>query len=647
MALPVVVNGSANGHGYNVPASSSSQRPLLRIFFASATGTAQDLAYRVSHMAQRHHYHVKVASIEDLTLEKLQSEVGLAVFLVATAGNGSFPPSADRLWKQLLSTSLPYGQTLPQLRHAIFGLGDSSYPRFCWPERMLRKRLTDLGAEELQRGEGDEQHYLGLDGTFQPFLADLFEKLGQLYPLPIGLEVLPENVALPPALELQLVKSAQTNGNGIASNRAALASSPTRWLRLSRNERLTSEDHFQDVRLLEFEVPDPAQPDLRYEAGDIAAVRPVNEVDQCLALIDRMGWQEHAGSLVQVWNSLEQEVVQLPATIPPADANGSTSAPITLLEYLQYHVNPFAPLRPSFFPLIRPFATNDLEREKLDEFCTPGEGYDDAMEYAVRPRRTVWEVLEEFRSVKLPLERAAESLGGEMREREFSIASAPSSSPRKIQLIVAIVHYRTRIREPRRGVATKWLASLDPASPDTPLIPVTFRPSLILRLPPNPSTPIIAIGPGTGVAPLRGLILERIRRGGAGALAANNHMYLGCRSANDDRLLGDEWQQLAADGKVTVRWAISRTDAQGVPRSKGEKEYVQDVLVQHGEELWDLLLRGAWVYICGSSGKMPEGIRAAFASIIESEGGLDRDQAERFILERLENAGRWREECWS
>jgi sulfite reductase alpha subunit-like flavoprotein len=83
------------------------------------------------------------------------------VFLIATAGNGSFPTAAEPLWKDALSARYQLGEELQGLQFAIFGLGDSSYPRFCWPERMLRKRLVDLGGSELLRGEGDEQHFLG------------------------------------------------------------------------------------------------------------------------------------------------------------------------------------------------------------------------------------------------------------------------------------------------------------------------------------------------------------------------------------------------------------------------------------------------------------------------------------------------------
>ncbi|PWN26665.1 riboflavin synthase domain-like protein [Jaminaea rosea] len=622
--------------------ASTAPRPRLRIIYASATGTAQDLAYRCGRLAQRNHFPVRIDDVERVHLDDLIEHDGdgggghVVVFLVATAGNGSFPPSATSLWSQLLSSSLPLGSTLQRLQFAIFGLGDSSYPRFCWPERMMRKRLVDLGAKEVERGEGDEQHYLGLDGTYQPFLAALFDRLNAQYPLPLGMEILPDDVALPPTLELRLLDECGDESQLLAP----AASTTTRWLRLVKNERLTSPDHFQDVRLFEFEVPTDKEPDLNFIAGDVAALRPVNDLQSCLALLDRLGWTKDKDRFVQVWDTQSQRAISLPALTPTA-----TKSQTTLLDYIQHHVTPFSALRPSLFPLLRPFATSDVEREKLAEFCTPGEGYEDAMEYGVRTKRTVWEVLDEFRSVQLPVARAAEVLGGEMREREFSIASSPSLTPRRIQLLVAIVQYRTRIRTPRRGVATRWLASLDPSDPTTPLIPVQLRPSTILRLPPDDSTPIICVGPGTGVAPLRGLILERIARGAGGK--ERNTVFLGCRSARDDKLLGDEWDQLHAQGHVAVHWAISRTNQEGKPR-KGAREYVQDVLRRQGEAVWDqILLEGAWVYICGSSGKMPEGVREAVLDIAEEHGGLERDQAERFVSERLEAGGRWREECWS
>lgn len=420
-------------------------RPRITVVYASATGTAQDLAYRVSRVAQRHHFPVDVISVEEIRdLNQLRSAAthGPLVFLVATAGNGAFPPTAFDLWQSLLSGQLNLDNELRGLQYAIYGLGDSTYPRFCWPERMMRKRLMDLGAVELARDEGDEQHYLGLDGTFQPFVQGLFDALNRSYPFPDHLHVLPNEVALPPSVELRLIKDCearQVKANACSARSFEDSLTPTtqqtdhkgtRWLRLVKNQRLTSPDHFQDVRLIELETPTSSEAPLQFQAGDIAALRPVNDISDCESLLTRMGWSNSRTEHIQLWDNLRDRPVQLPPLARPQTLRREMVKDYrpTLIEYIQYHANPFAPLRPSFFPLIRPFATSELEREKLDEFCTPGDGYDDAMEYAVRQRRTVKEALDEFKSVQLPIERAAECLGGQMREREFSIASSPTVS---------------------------------------------------------------------------------------------------------------------------------------------------------------------------------------------------------------------------
>lgn len=120
-----------------------------------------------------------------------------------------------------------------------------------------------------------------------------------------------------------------------------------------------------------------------------------------------------------------------------------------------------------------------MQREKLDEFCTPGEGADDMYEYAQRVRRTIAEVLAEFDSVRIPLEYVCEVLPM-LRERQFSIASCPAVSrsstallvaaahslasaqerPNGVQLAVAMVEYKTRLKEMRRGVCSRWLSQL-------------------------------------------------------------------------------------------------------------------------------------------------------------------------------------------
>ncbi|CAO1616719.1 unnamed protein product [Sympodiomycopsis kandeliae] len=650
----MTVDSLAEGSSSSTPLC----RPPLTIIYSSATGTAQDLAHRISRLGLRHHFPVDILPFDlNITPAYLSQLSTPVIFLIATAGNGSFPTISEPSWQQLLSTHLSLNSTLKAMKFAIFGLGDSSYPRFCWPERMLRKRLIDLGAEEIaEKGEGDEQHYFGIEGTFQPFLEQLMQSLDEKYPLPDnGLQVLADDAPLPPSLELRFLDehedgqqasssrilngSRQTSNGDGSSSQSTSEHSDLRWLRLSKNDRLTSDSHWQDVRLLEFEIPNDTEPDLQYEAGDIAALRPCNDSEMVDALLHRMNWSAHRNRPVALYNR-QGERVTLPPTTSPDE-------PLTLHTYIKYHTSPFSPLRPSLFPLLRPFTPKDhIEYEKLTEFSTPGEGYEDAMEYGVKTRRTIYEVLEEFKSIQfdpryIPEIFANGSSNDGMRQREFSIASSRVTCARKFSLVVAIVEYQTRIKEKRRGVATKWISSLELES----IIPVKFKPSSLLKLPHDPSIPIIAIGPGTGMAPIRSLVHERLSQPNYGPMK----IFLGCRSyPHEDALLHTEWTQLCTQyPAVQVHWASSRTDPNtGKPRPNGQKEYVQDLIIQHSNTIWELIEDGAVIYISGSSGAMPTAVRRAFENVIEKETGLDEDQAKRFV-DRLESCARWREECWS
>jgi sulfite reductase alpha subunit-like flavoprotein len=230
--------------------------------------------------------------------------------------------------------------------------------------------------------------------------------------------------------------------NGIGHHDASTASSSSntsdtdiRWMSTVKNERITSPDHWQDVRRLEFRLPDSAEADLEYEAGDIATLRPANDAGMVDALITRMGWMSHRDRPVGLFDRQGRRIQLPPLSKPLTDAS-AVEETMTLHSYLVNHTSPFSPLRPSLFPLLRPFSPKGhLEREKLDEFCTPGDGYEDAMEYGVRTRRTIAEVLDEFQTVQFEPRWAAEVFGGGneegeggMREREFSIACGPSVS---------------------------------------------------------------------------------------------------------------------------------------------------------------------------------------------------------------------------
>ena len=172
----------------------------LTILYGSETGTAADVAYTISRTALRRRLRVTLASMDEYDAADLIYEERV-LFVVATAGQGDFPASAEAFWRFLLRDGLP-ADVLADTRFAVFGLGDSSYPRFNWPARKLTRRLAALGASEiLEHGEADDQHYLGVEGTLLPWLEAFWAAL----PMPDGVKAIPDDEMLDPSVRVQFL----------------------------------------------------------------------------------------------------------------------------------------------------------------------------------------------------------------------------------------------------------------------------------------------------------------------------------------------------------------------------------------------------------------------------------------------------------
>ncbi|KAK0565252.1 NAPDH-dependent diflavin reductase [Tilletia horrida] len=689
------------------------ERPSVTILYASSTGTAEDVAHRIQENLERARFKTRCASFDSYDVTSLIDETHV-LFVVATTGAGEFPQSALKFWNFLLRDGLPH-DILSDVHSAVFALGDSSYPRFCWPARKLTRRLNELGAQDLLPlsdadpvPEGDDQHPLGLEGALGPWLERLYSKLKNTYPPRAQYPPIAQQLLLPPRVRVRLRPSPSAeypNGSSKAeSSPAPTAVSaihastngapeadeifvPPDWhaARLLRNERVTDASHFQDVRAIEWERTD--RDPIIYKAGDVACLLPENDPKDVERLLKRMGWDKHADALVDL--EIEEGGEPLPSHIP--------RHPITLRKLIASYLTPMSVPRRSFFAFLRNFTPPDhLEHEKLTEFLTPGEGTDEMFEYAQRVRRTCLEVLEEFKSVQNIGPEWAVEMFGWMQERKFSIASSPAVSPNRIELAVAMVKYRTRLREPRRGICTSWLSRLEPTTSIGELssAPAAFAFRIeagTMRLPPSDNTPIILVGPGTGVAPMRSLAYERLSRlrvdvaaltkasdGHADAPKVSQYtpidtplpnilLFLGCRYSQRDFLFGNEWHSLS------ILSHHSSTEGQPVAGSAGEqsgsekrgygllhyelaasrdsedgsKTYVQDKIRSQGALVWKLLSQaGAYVYISGSSGKMPEAVRESIKQAVIEHGQIGDEFAERY-LDGLESKGRWQEECWS
>ncbi|KAI9755962.1 MAG: NAPDH-dependent diflavin reductase [Lichina confinis] len=603
----------------------SSQNRTALVLFGSETGNAQDVADEIAKLLERLHFLTQVFEMDSIDV------VGL----------------------------------------------------FNWAIRKLYKRLLQLGARDFYpRGESDSQHPEGVDGDFIPWSAGLRAHLLETYDVPAGLSPIPEDVLLTPKWLLdfvnpslllqhanrgpysipdpQVIPEANLHSNGPEAGKPKDAASdqiqpPDEMLpipdsiivTLHRNDRVTPTSHWQDVRWLTFVGPELVE----YQPGDVLTVFPKNFPQGVNEIISLMGW-----------TTVADEPICFIATTPSSDRRDENPpirhllpAPdLTLRKLLTHHLDISAIPRRSFFSLIAHFTDDPFQKERLLEF-TKTEYLDELHDYTTRPRRSILEVLQEFDTVKVPW-RWAGNLFPALKGRQFSIASGGSlktagagPSQTRFDLLVAMVKYRTVIRRVRQGVCSRYLASL----------PIGTQARVLLRRgglhvsSAQATKPVIMVAPGTGIAPMRSMLWERLSwkqhaennkqhpriNGHSTPTMIGKHLlFFGCRNKDSDYFFKREWEQLGSDIDLRVFAAFSR--------DQRAKVYVQDLIREQAELVHHFLHdQLGLIYICGSSGKMPQAVREALIEVFQSRGSLDRASAEAYLL-KMEKDGRYQQETW-
>jgi sulfite reductase (NADPH) flavoprotein alpha-component len=217
-----------------------------------------------------------------------------------------------------------------------------------------------------------------------------------------------------------------------------------------------------------------------------------------------------------------------------------------------------------------------------------------------------------------------------LQPRLYSIASSPRIDGKRIALCVDAVRYPIEGRT-RLGVASTFLGGRVRAGDK---VKVYVQKAQHFGLPPDPSLPIIMIGPGTGIAPFRAFLYERM----ASKAPGRNWLFFGHQRSNYDFFYEDELAGMKAAGGLTrLSLAWSRDGA--------EKFYVQDRMREVGRELWAWLSDGAHVYVCGDAKRMAKDVEGALVEIVAAHGARSTDQAIAFIAE-LKKSGRYQQDVY-
>jgi sulfite reductase alpha subunit-like flavoprotein len=379
-----------------------------------------------------------------------------------------------------------------------------------------------------------------------------------------------------------------------------------------------------------------------YHPGDTVTIYPKNFPIDVQALIDLMEWNEVADVPLRFVPEAPDFyhdkflMTTLPTTLHRLENS-------TLRDLLTHNLDITAIPKRYFFELVAHYCSDPTHKERLQEFSNPIYT-DEFFDYTSRPRRSILEVLQDFPSVKIPFIHAA-TIFPLIRGRQYSIASGGSTrnnvdekGQKKIQILVAIVKYRTVLKKIRQGLCSRYLASL----PEGSILNIGLErnESFYKLANQHPELPLILITPGTGLAPARSLIWER-------ALIAfkdntkvgTNYLFFGGRNKSADYFYKEEWTYPSLRTKVFTAFS----------RDQREKIYVQDIIRQNGKLIAELWNQAAIIYICGSSGNMPKAVRAALVDALHQfhpHATKNTKEVVEGALKELEKQGRLIQETW-
>jgi len=327
---------------------------------------------------------------------------------------------------------------------------------------------------------------------------------------------------------------------------------------------------------------------LTYQCGDSLGIYPQNPRDAVEKLIQELGFSG-------------DERVRLPRS----------EDLVSLREAFLFRCSLAQPTK-KFLEALAERVTNSGEKSRLQHLLDP-ERKGEMQDYLAN--REYLDVAEEFPSAEWDPQEYVELLR-KLTPRLYSIASSPAVYPDEIHLTVAVVRYVTNDRL-RHGVASTYLA--ERATMDHSILPV-FVASSHFGLPEDKAADIIMVGPGTGVAPFRAFMQERVATGASG----KNWLFFGEQRRASNFLYGDEWEELREKGH------LNRLDL-AFSRDQEHKIYVQHKMLENADALWEWLAGGAYFYVCGDAKRMAKDVEAALLQIAQEQGGMDADAAKDWL----------------
>lgn len=581
--------------GLSDSASRPSHGTPALVLYGSNLGTTEDYARDLARAADLNGFDVTLAELDEYTGKLPKSG---AVIIACASYNGTPPDNAGKFvsWLENADAGAAEG-----VNFAVFGCGHSDWAAtFQATPRTIDERLEALGGTRMiARAEGDARD--DIDEQFEAWAGPLWSNVGSA----LGLEIdLSDTGPSAPLYEVEVLSGAEANPVAAAAGAKPVA--------VRENRELQNVDASnRSTRHIEVDLA----PGMSYRTGDHLSVVPRNSDALVGRVLRRFGYgedtqvrlsstaEEHSqlptGQAVSVAKLLRDSVELQPVA--------SRKDVATLAHYTEC---------PKSKPALEALASDDYKTEVQTK------------------RVSVLDLLEKFPACEVPFGVFLE-LMPMMTPRYYSISSSALKSPERCSITVGVVDEPAISGNGQfRGVCSNYLKD----SPAGTTIQASLRgTSDGFRLPDDSATPVIMIGPGTGIAPFRGFLQERAALKEAGKELGEAILFFGCRHPDQDYIYREELEGFASEGLCDLQVAFSRQEK--------SKVYVQDLIRNERDRVWELIQKGAKIFVCGDGSRMEPDVRRALSLIYSEEMDVGPEAADAW-MDQMMSENRYVLDVW-
>jgi homodimeric pyruvate:ferredoxin (flavodoxin) oxidoreductase len=579
----------------------------VTVLYGSDTGTAEMVAKNHQFELKRRGMKVKCLAFDDVDIADLPDESKIIAF-VATAGQGDMPKTALKFWDEMEK----FLETAPEnymanTQFAVFGMGDSSYVFFNEAAAKIDTMFEKLGASRIQEmGQGDDQHAERYDTELEEWTPNVFDAI-EAPPPPQELGSPSHSVEIIDSSS-PLYKKAQEPLIPISH-----ASKP---IKLKKVLSTVPEGYERPIDHFEFDIEGSG---LVYDQGDSLGLFPYSDkeqVDMALAALKMTG----------------DEVLHL----KNIDSNRSNALPevITARKLLTEVLDIGGWPKRRFYEMLKMGTTDADEKAELELMCSKDgkpllkANNEESYSYA--------ELLAKYPHAVPSIGHLIDYLP-DVKPRLYSIASSPRmrGEDQECHLCIIKNEWTATSGRNRIGLCTRWLSELN--VDDGPMTLPGFVHASAVVMPNSHKVPMVMVGLGTGIAPMRCFIEERVMAARAGEECGEMALFFGARN-RIEYSYEEEFNSYNEEGPLThIFTALSR--------EQKEKIYVTHRLAQNMPLIYDLIHeKDGNLYLCGPGGNVPPQVREAVIKSIEG-GGHSREYAEKYVTDMQIN-GRYNVEAW-